>query len=400
MVAPLVPDLINNDINLLVAIVVGFGFGYTLEQAGFSSTKKLAGVFYGYDFTVLRVFFTAGITAMLGITILGKLGWLDVSLIYVNPTFLYSAMIGGAVMGLGFIIGGFCPGTSIVGAVIGRIDAMIFVGGAILGVFVYGEMFPLLKGIYAAEAMGPLTSFEVLGLSKEVYVVILTLVALGAFVMTYYIQQRVNGKEAVTLKTVNKKYLAFGVVMIIPALVIFFTPDKEERLFTAAHDQKQLEQNDFAYYTPDKLAYKIMKQDSAMNVIDVRSKEAFDAQNIPTSFNIPLEELQDRKYEVTLSKPSKINVIYADHPEQAKSAAYILKELNYPNVYILDASTEAFYQTIMMPYELQASAGLQEQFNHRFRSKARVELPAIAEKLKQKPVIRIVKKKKIQGGCS
>ena len=57
--APLVPDIIGNEFNLVVALFIGIAFGYILEQAGFSSTKKLVGLFYGYDFTVLRVFFTA-----------------------------------------------------------------------------------------------------------------------------------------------------------------------------------------------------------------------------------------------------------------------------------------------------------------------------------------------------
>ncbi|MCK9410151.1 MAG: sulfurtransferase, partial [Bacteroidetes bacterium] len=81
---PLVPNLISEELNLIVALLIGIAFGFVLEQAGFSSSKKLAGVFYGYDFTVLRVFFTAGVTAMSGVIILGYLGWLDTEFIYIN----------------------------------------------------------------------------------------------------------------------------------------------------------------------------------------------------------------------------------------------------------------------------------------------------------------------------
>ncbi len=63
---PFVPDLISDQLNLVVALFLGIGFGFVLEQAGFSSSRRLAGVFYGYDFTVLRVFFTAAVTAMSG----------------------------------------------------------------------------------------------------------------------------------------------------------------------------------------------------------------------------------------------------------------------------------------------------------------------------------------------
>ena len=38
---------------------------------------------------------------------------LDLDAIYVNPTWLVPAIVGGVIMGLGFILGGYCPGTSI-----------------------------------------------------------------------------------------------------------------------------------------------------------------------------------------------------------------------------------------------------------------------------------------------
>ena len=52
---------LTQGINLLIAFLIGIGFGFALEQAGFSSSRKLAGMFYGYDATVLKVFFTAAI---------------------------------------------------------------------------------------------------------------------------------------------------------------------------------------------------------------------------------------------------------------------------------------------------------------------------------------------------
>ena len=63
---PFVPDLISDQLNLVVALAIGFLFGFVLEQAGFSSSRRLVGVFYGYDLTVLRVFFTAAVTAAVG----------------------------------------------------------------------------------------------------------------------------------------------------------------------------------------------------------------------------------------------------------------------------------------------------------------------------------------------
>jgi uncharacterized membrane protein YedE/YeeE len=127
---PFVRDLISDQLNLVVALLLGIGFGFVLEQAGFSSSRRLAGVFYGYDFTVLRVFFTAAVTAMSGVLLLGYFGLLDTDAIFVNPTWLLPAIVGGAIMGVGFILGGYCPGTSVCAAAIGKIDAMFFSAAA------------------------------------------------------------------------------------------------------------------------------------------------------------------------------------------------------------------------------------------------------------------------------
>ncbi|MCU0373156.1 MAG: YeeE/YedE family protein, partial [Ignavibacteria bacterium] len=191
--APLVPDLIGNELNLVIAILIGIAFGFILEQAGFSTSKKLVGLFYGYDFTVLRVFFTGGITAMIGVIILGHYGLLDLSLIYVNPTFIWSAVTGGLIMGLGFVTGGFCPGTSVCAAAIGKIDAMIFVGGSFLGVFAFAEGYPLFENLYKAGAWGNIRIFELAGASQGLFAFLLVFMAVTAFVTTTMIEKRNNG---------------------------------------------------------------------------------------------------------------------------------------------------------------------------------------------------------------
>src|SRR5512145_1445223 len=156
-------DIITENTNLLLAFIIGVGFGFVLEQSGFSSSRKLAGVFYGYDTVVLKVFFTAAITAMLGLLFFSLFGWIDLSLVYVNPTYLPSAIIGGIVMGAGFIIGGYCPGTSFCGASIGKADAVVFIAGLFIGVGLFGSGYPLWDKIYLAKNLGEPKISESLG---------------------------------------------------------------------------------------------------------------------------------------------------------------------------------------------------------------------------------------------
>ncbi|RMG70462.1 MAG: sulfurtransferase [Bacteroidetes bacterium] len=181
---PLIPlNEISNEINFLIAFLIGLGFGFALEQAGFSSSRKLAGMFYGYDTTVLKVFFTAAITAMLGLLFLNYFELMDMSIVYVNEYYSWSAIVGGVIMGAGFIIGGFCPGTSVSAAAIGKIDAWWFLGGSLLGILLFGETFPLWETLYMADYLGPIKLSTSLGISDG----LLALFVIAAAVMMFWL---------------------------------------------------------------------------------------------------------------------------------------------------------------------------------------------------------------------
>ncbi len=174
-------DIISSNTNLLLAFIIGIGFGWVLESSGFSSSRKLAGVFYGYDTVVLKVFFTGAITAMVGLLFFSLFGWIDLSLVYVNPTYLTSAILGGVIMGLGFIMGGFCPGTSFCAASIGKIDAMVFVVGLFIGVFIFAEGYPAWKELYMAKFLGYPKISTALNISDGLLALLVILAAFGMF---------------------------------------------------------------------------------------------------------------------------------------------------------------------------------------------------------------------------
>jgi len=176
-----VNEIISQNTNFLLAFLIGMAFGFILESSGFSSSRKLVGVFYGYDTVVLKVFFTAAIVGMLGLLFLSLFNWIDLDMVYINPTYLYSTIVGGIIMGGGFIIGGFCPGTSFCAASIGKIDALVFIGGMFLGIFIFAEAYPLLEGFYKARYLGIPTLSQVLGIKDGLVVLGIILVALGMF---------------------------------------------------------------------------------------------------------------------------------------------------------------------------------------------------------------------------
>ncbi|WP_372642050.1 YeeE/YedE thiosulfate transporter family protein [Ancylomarina sp.] len=177
----IVNEIISPDTNLFLAFLIGIGFGFVLESSGFSSSRKLAGMFYGYDTTVLKVFFTAAITALLGMLFGSLFGWVDLSLIYINPTYLHSAIVGGVIMGAGFIMGGFCPGTAFCAISIGKLDALAFIGGLFLGIVAFTEGYPMFEELYKAEFMGTPTINEVLNLPRGLFSLGMILAAFGMF---------------------------------------------------------------------------------------------------------------------------------------------------------------------------------------------------------------------------
>ncbi|PKQ62254.1 sulfurtransferase [Labilibaculum filiforme] len=180
--APLiVNEIISPDTNLLLALLIGIGFGFVLESSGFSSSRKMVGVFYGYDTTVLKVFFTGAITAIMGILFLSLFGLVQMDYLYIHPTYMTSAILGGVVMGGGFLLGGYCPGTAFSAIAIGKIDGMLFMVGMFIGVFLFAEGYPLWEGVYKANFMGTTTMNEILDIPRGVFALGLILIALAMF---------------------------------------------------------------------------------------------------------------------------------------------------------------------------------------------------------------------------
>ena len=168
-------------VGFILAFLIGIGFGFFLERGGFGSSRKMAAIFYLRDFTVLKVMFTAIVTAMLGSLLLWKMGVLDLSLVYVPPTFVVPFLVGGLMFGVGFVVGGWCPGTAMVGLVTGSLDAAAFLGGMAGGVLIWSFGYPIWEKFANSTAMGRTMLYDVLPLPAGVIALLVALMAVGAF---------------------------------------------------------------------------------------------------------------------------------------------------------------------------------------------------------------------------
>lgn len=190
---PLIPNgVIPTEWNFVIATFIGIAFGYILEASGFSSSRKLAGIFYGYDFVVLKVFFTAVLVSVIGVYYMDYLGFLNISQLYIHPTYLWASIVGGIVMGFGFVMGGFCPGTDLCAIAIGKIDAMAYGVGILIGVFVFSEFFTFLEPMFDGSYLGHITVVDSLGISPYWFIFLFSILAIALFYIADLIRKKVK----------------------------------------------------------------------------------------------------------------------------------------------------------------------------------------------------------------
>ena len=106
-----------------------------------------------------------------------------------------SAIAGGVIMGAGFILGGFCPGTSFCAASIGKIDALVFIGGLFIGVAIFTEGYGLWEGIYKANYQGTPKLSDVIGLKDGLTAFLVILAALGMFYVGEWAEKKFKQPE-------------------------------------------------------------------------------------------------------------------------------------------------------------------------------------------------------------
>ena len=182
----------------LAAMVIGLLFGFALERAGFGSSRKLAGIFYLRDMTVLKVMFTALISAMLGLSLVVVLGWIDLeSQVYLLPTLYAAQVLGGLIFGVGFVLSGWCPGTAAVGVASGKLDALLFLVGVVIGAILYNETYGLTDSLLDGGQV--LLAF---GLPRGLFALFFTLVVVHCRTghqasQTYFVLRHLLGYENV-----------------------------------------------------------------------------------------------------------------------------------------------------------------------------------------------------------
>jgi len=185
------PFEMSNTLTLAFALLFGFFFGLFLERGGLGDPHKLTGVFYLTDFTVPKVMFTAIVVASTGLYLLSDLHLLDLSRVWIIPTFFWPQVAGGALFGIGYAVSGYCPGTAVAGFASGRLDALVTMIGIIAGSLLFGIFYPVLEGFYLSSAMGAVTIPQLLRVNHWVVIMAVTAIAGGLFALLEWRERQV-----------------------------------------------------------------------------------------------------------------------------------------------------------------------------------------------------------------
>lgn len=326
-----------NPWSYLVFIVIGFAFGYVLEIAGFGNSKKLAAQFYFTELTVLKVMFGAIVTAMVLIFIMVGLGVLDYGQVYVNTTYFGPMVLGGLIMGVGFIIGGFCPGTSLVGLVTGKLDALFFVLGVMVGIFAFGETEWLFDIWWQTSGyMGRFTLMDWLGLPTGVIVTAVVLMALFMFWGAEQLE-RMFGKR--DLAREPKLRLAGAASLVVAALsvIVIGAPSNAAKYAQIAPVKDAALANREVQIEPAELFHTMYDDALQLILLDVRSEADFNLFHLKGAHQVdPAEVISLAPELIAHAAPNRIVVVMSNDEEAATAAWKVLAAEAIPNIYILE----------------------------------------------------------------
>jgi len=288
--------------------------------------------------------FTAMVTAMLGLQLALALGVVSAEQIYFLPTIYGAQIVGGLLFGVGFVLSSWCPGTAAVGLASGRLDALIFLGGAALGSILFNEFYGIVGPLAAWGDSGVKFMWAALGVSGPVFALLFSAVAVAAFWGSEWIEKKVAG----TGPYLGSPFLkAFSVTILVAAAAVALLPPATTPT-TDAGMLRAMEAGE-DHIEPDELADRLMAGGAGLLLVDIRTPGEFAAFHIRGAVNVAAADLPEF---LAPHKNKGTIVLYSNgmtHPAQARDA---LARLGFTNAYLLTDGLQGFMQTVLKPVSL------------------------------------------------
>jgi uncharacterized membrane protein YedE/YeeE/rhodanese-related sulfurtransferase len=336
----------SEEFRLLTGLVIGFLFGFVLERAGFGNARKLAGQFYFNDMTVFKVMFTAILVAMVGLFGLQSVGLADLSLLWINPTFIPAQAVGGFLLGVGFIMSGLCPGTSVVSMVSGRIDAWVAFAGIFVGIGVFTltvDWVPGLMSLYQAGSGEVSLLPQSLGVPPLALVYFLVLGATSAFFgadkVEEIFQRRRASVELTPPSRPRLKAVLGGGLALAVMLAMAFTGPRPE-----------LQPTRMASLAPLRLAQSLIERDPGILILDLRADPQAD-DGIPGS--VPATDGKAARDLLRGTPPETMVVVYDEAGGVTMAPAEWPQTLDY---WFLDGGLSGWRDEVLTPASADGAA--------------------------------------------
>lgn len=391
-------NLAQREVGLVVAVLIGFGFGFVLERAGFGRATKLAAQFYLSDMTVFKVMFSAIVTAMLGLVIVSGMGLANIGEIsrqIASWTYFWPMLTGGLLLGVGFIISGYCPGTSVVSAASGNIDGAMTVVGVAIGSLLYSVLLeiPAFAQFHASSELGPVFLYELLGIPPSILALGIALMAIGAFVGAEKVEAWIAGRknEAVPVAPMPRpRRFAFATFSTLAVLGIATLGLPGGSVSATSHSVRSID--------AETLAHKVIDEPWNVRIIDLRSSDQFSEQRVPGSENVTPDLIPDMGFQYM--PPSKEIVVIVDAADRAVPAEILAYQ---GSVSVLEGGWTAWADyALETPTPPGATASESEREAYLFRSAVHSKMTG--QKLAPPPAAPVPgyvpKPKKKGGGCS
>ncbi|HET9599048.1 MAG TPA: YeeE/YedE thiosulfate transporter family protein, partial [Anaeromyxobacteraceae bacterium] len=309
MTFPVLPPF---HVGLVVAIASGFCFGFVLERAGFGRAQKLVGQFYGYDLSVFKVMFTAVVTAMTVVLLASAAGLTEFKVIAdhaASATWLVPFVAGGIVVGMGFVMSGYCPGTSWVAMGSGKVDGLFTVVGSMLGGLVWSELEgrPGFAAFHNATYLGSFYLWELFHLPARAGPAIVgaavVAMAVACFALAERVERALAGRADPLARGTPggrpRRFVISGLAAgAAAALALLLVPVGTQAVPSPA----QLSAAD--------LARRVLEEPWSVRVVDLRRREACAARRVPGAECVPEPELG--KLGLADASPARDLVLVAD----------------------------------------------------------------------------------------
>ncbi len=276
------------------------------------------------------------VTLAIGFFFASAAGLVDFAGVWVPPTYFWPGVLGGFILGVGFIIGGYCPGTSLVAAATFKLDGIVFAAGVLFGLLLFGETAPAFWGFFNhAGAAGRVTLFDWLGVDAGVMVLGVVVMAVGAFAFAEWMERlfarpdQKPGPLSPRAKTLRRVAVGSALVLAAATLAIG-QPDVDRRMAWAREGLEQSILRRKIHVDPAELLALMHNNQAQVVLADVRSQSDYNVFHLLDAQNVGLREL-DSGWATGLSDDAVVVVMSNDEQTANEAWKHLAVQLNpYP----------------------------------------------------------------------